>query len=271
MGRIADFFSGADNSAVSQTPDFSHYNRASVGMDTDGSPYYVPDTYNPTQGYLPPSRNRVDPVTIDTALTIPAVYRAFDILSTAVSQLELKVVRNNVRIDTPAIIEQPDSNQSLSQFLKRTVIGLAADGNAFWLLYRDDKNQVFNIEVLNPRLVQIQYNQKSGEKYYQYGNQKFNKTQIAHLRKLEIPGYDRGLGPIQACRGALKGSLDLTNYKDNWFSDSGVPTGVLTSDQQLDRQQAQEVKQRWNESQETRGVAVLGKGLEYHATILNPC
>lgn len=216
-------------------------------------------------------------VTVDDALTIPTVYRAVTILATAVAQLTVTAVRGGREVTpAPPLVTRPDVHLTPAAFLKRTVIGLAGTGNAYWRHYRNPAGQVVNVEALNPLATTIEY--RDGRKLYHYADpyhyqgrpQTFTADQISHLRLLEVPGHYLGLGPIQAARSSLTGALDLRDYAGNWFADSAIPTGVLSTSSQLTPEQAGQYKDRWKATQATRDVAVLGQGLTYEPIILNP-
>lgn len=230
---------------------------------------------SPLPGVIPPPRLDGAEVNVETALSISAVYRAVSILSTSVSQLELGVWRgiNELR-SVPTLVSRPDVNISPSKFLAQTTTSLASTGNAYWRLFRESPaDPVQNVQVLNPLSMHINYD-KDGNKTFEYGGYSkpmvFKPWQIRHLTLLQIPGTDYGLGPIQACRLELRGSLDLRGYAGNWFSDGAVPTGVLTSASALTSTEADMYRQRWIETQQTRGVAVLGQGLSYEPILLSP-
>lgn len=226
-------------------------------------------------GAQPPARPTGTEVSVESALSISAVYRAVSILSTSISQLELGVWRgvNELR-STPALVSRPDVNASPSQFLKRTTLSLATTGNAYWRIYRDDAAApAQNLEVLNPLAMNITYD-RDGNKTFNYAGYSkpiaFKPWQVRHLKLMEVFGTDYGLGPIQACRLELRGTLDLRQYADNWFKEGAIPTGVLSTKDYLDRTMADEYRTRWEQTQADRGVAVLGNGLAYEPILLSP-
>lgn len=222
-------------------------------------------------GVAPPRRPPVDSVTLDTSLTLPSVYRSIQILAAAVAQLGIRVERGGEVMErTPSLVTQPDVDQTLSQFLKRTVIGLAGTGNAYWLIIRNSATgAISGLQVLDPLGVQITRDRK-GNKVYLYGDKEYAAKQIKHLRLLEVPGHDEGLGPIQACRQGVQGALTLRSYSDQWFNNSGVPTGVLSTDAHLTPEEHDAYRERWHELQRDRDIAVLGRGLSYEPIILKP-
>ncbi len=217
------------------------------------------------------------PVSPARAVTIPAVYRALSILATSASQLEIGAQRDGrwITISPAHLLSQPNPFQPLAQFIKRTVVSLGAHGQAFLkvTLLPDGRNAAA-AEVLDPLRCAIRYDEH-GRKWLDHNlptglTETLASSRFRHLRLLELPGMIDGLGPIQACRLSIAGSIDLRDYAAGWFRDGAVPTGVLTSDQQLTPTDAGQMKDRWHELQQTRDVAVLGKGTSYEPIVLKP-
>lgn len=232
----------------------------------------------------PPSRSLASKVTTEQAIALPAAFRAIDTIAGMGWMLSLEAVRGATVLDpAPALILSPDVWRSVESFLERTLVNLATAGEAFWLKTFDSRNNVTNLEVLDPHRVWIKW--KNGVKAYSAwtkhsGRKTYSSFEIEHLWYLEVPGHDHGLGPIQACRAAFAGIIDIREYADGWFGDhaSDVPSGVLTSDQYLEPEEAREYKKAWlNPTDETGksivngpSVRVLGKGLTYSPIMLKP-
>ena len=216
---------------------------------------------------VPPTRDTAPVVNAETAMSIAAVYRSVSILSTSVSQLGLEAQRQGKTVTSPALLKKPDVNATQKAFIEMTVTSLALSGNAYWRLYRANAGApVDNIEVLNPHNVIL--DTQNGKRVYKYGDKVFQDYQIKHLKLLRVPGTDYGLGPIQAAKQELTGVLDLRDYQAGWFREAGVPSGVLSTDQTLTSEMADQYKERWNDT--NGGVRVLGAGLSYSPTLLNP-
>lgn len=210
-------------------------------------------------------------VSTDRALGLVGVYRAVNIISTGVSQLTLGVWRNGEELPLKStdLVARPDLDMSLGAFLEQTTVSMALCGEAFWLLKRQSKNgPVGSISVLDPRSVIKE--RLNGRLVYRYGDKTYEAWQIQHLMLMRAPGYDRGIGPIQAAQNELRGALDLRNYSDNWFRDGSVPNGILKTDQPITGEQADAMKERFKYGQATRDVAVLGSGVSYQPVYLAP-
>lgn len=200
------------------------------------------------------------------------VYRAISIHAVAVKQMSIKAYRGDEEVSAPPWLRRPDVNLSRAAFLEQTVVGLASTGNAYWKISRDNQGRINNLENMNPLDMRPTTNLAGKVTGYTYNSDKtYTTDDIKHLTLLKVPGKVEGLGPIQAAQVELRGAIDTRDYAGNWFHDSGVPNGVLKSDQVLSPDQAKAAKDSWNTTAGARnGVAVLGNGLTYTPVYLNP-
>lgn len=240
----------------------------------------------------PPARSAAPSVTVDRAVTLPAVFRSIQIIQTMTANL----VRDGlgawrgaeaVTDPAPALVRKPDPWRSKRSFAARFASSAATDGNVFLNRVRVG-GVVAGATVLDPFATFIRW--ENGRKLYdtvERGRDGYLRTvtrtddDVLHVwTGLELPGHDRALGPIAACRVALSGHLDARAYAAGWFADSDVPSGVLTSDQRLDPTSAAEYKRQWlnptladgTTPDRTGGptVRVLGAGLTYSPIMLKP-
>ena len=231
----------------------------------------VPETRAMSQELLPPSRNVTETVSVNQALTLSSVYRAISILSISASQVNFKAYAAGVEVTRlPSWFKQPDLKISRSAFIEQTVVSMATTGNAYWRK-EEVGGKLVNLVVLNPLEVLVDENTNGQVNEYRYKTATYRPEQIVHLSLLRVPGTAVGLGPIQAAQRELRGNIDTRDYAGNWFKESGVPNGVLKSDQVLSPDQAVAAKNAWNATAGARnGVAVLGNGLSYAPVILSP-
>lgn len=218
----------------------------------------------------PPARSSSASVTPREALTLDAVYRAFFVLQTAVSQLTIDVWRRDMPLTiTPSLVAKPDVNDDQSGWLADSTASLAARGNCYWLNRFGPGDEVASLEVLDPFLV-TPFRDERGRKRLHYDGKTWTPQQITHLRLMRVPGELAGLGPIQAASRRLSGARDVAEYGDNYFQKSGVPSGTLNTEQNLTADQAKAWKQQWTDQVRTGETAVLGSGLSYEKIYLTP-
>ena len=220
-------------------------------------------------GVLPPHRSELV-YSQDTALSVGAVFRCVSIISTTLAQLPVIVKRGQEEVVSP-LAKRPDLNVPANDFFGATATSLALTGNSYWWVSRNQDGEVKNLEVLNPRDVIVSRDNRVGAPYrYDYNGRRINSKNIKHIRLMTIPGKLEGIGPLQAARGDIENAKKLLEYSNSYLSNGGIPTGVLSSDQYLNQEQADAYRTAWSEAQETRGLAVLGAGLAYSPIALSP-
>lgn len=218
-------------------------------------------------GIQPPSRSVSDLATPSSALTLNAVYSAVSVISVGVSQMAIDCRKGNAVVPSPLWVRQPDAKISRSAFFAETVNSLALFGNAYWHVIRDDAASAPQALVVLPA---NEVNPHS-DGTFGYGGKVFQPWQVSHLKLHRMPKVLLGLGPIQAARLELQGMIEMRDYASSWFNQSGVPSGVLKTSFELNNEEADALKARWNETASHRnGVAILSNGAEFHPLNLKP-
>lgn len=233
-------------------------------IETRSEPPAEPTT---PAGVVPPSRSTQAGVTQATALSLHAVYRAFQILATSASQLSIDGETSAGAV-APSLLRQPSIDQHRSAWIESNVTSLAATGNAFWRIERGVSQAVVSVPVLNPHEVTV-LETRGKPARYQYRGTIYDGTEIKHLSLLRVPGTVVGLGPIQSARTDLRSAVDVRDYAAEWFESAGVPSGTLTTTQHLTDEQAETARTQWNAADAGR-TRVLGAGLTYTPYLLKP-
>lgn len=227
---------------------------------------------SPLAGVLPPYRSLYSAITPETALSIGVVYRSVDILSTSLSQLDVGCYRGEVEVPMTKgngnlLIKNPNVDEPFSAFVQETVFSLALWGNAYWRVYGDP---AVSLEVLDPNAVTITRNQTTGAKVYWYGQENIT-GKVKHLKLQRLPGHDYGVGPVQVSPGELYAALRLKDFANSWFDVSGVPTGILTTENPLTPAQAGAFSQAWKDFLASNGgTMVLSQGVTYEPIRIKP-
>jgi HK97 family phage portal protein len=110
----------------------------------------------------------------------------------------------------------------------------------------------------------------SGEIGYLIGGTWYHADEVIHFKGPCKPGELRGMGVLEAHFDLINRSRKLDRAATNVDSAS-VPTGLLRSlNPDLTQTEAQELKDSWRASQETRSVAVLNPLTEFTPIAWNP-
>ena len=216
-------------------------------------------------------------VNADSALTLSAVYRAVSVLGTSVAGLRLESFRYatdmEVKIPNPVLVNNPSLEDTRRDFLFQTVVSLALDGNAFWLKTLDSRGGTNNLTILAPNAVGVRLDGVdgvSGRKVFDYMGKTYYEDRIQHLKLFSRPGVLRGVSPVQSASRDVASILDLRDFAANWFGSAGVPTGVLKTNLNISKDDAEAMTAVWHNKQQNRQIAVLGSGFEYQAVALSP-
>lgn len=265
MGKILDRFLGADRTLT----------REVIDPTTD-----PPSGVDAAQ-ILPPARSHGDrKVTDKDALGISMVYRAVGIHAITAKQMSIGEWVSSTLNDelnrataTSAFLRKPDPEMPRSAFIEMTVISMACTGNAYWRLTWAG-GQILAARVLDPNTINpVMDDTNSYVVGYRLNgvDRLVPPNEIKHLKLMRVPGMAIGYGPIQAAQAELRGAIDLSAYAGNFFSDSSMPTGVLSSANVLNAEQAKMYKAAFKASMAgKRDVAVLGQGLSYTPVFIKP-
>lgn len=224
---------------------------------------------------IPPRSSSV--ATAETALTLPSVWRSVQILATSVSNLGVQTKKYatgiELVVDNPLFVNKPSLNYNRQQFIYMTVAELALQGNAFWLKSTNAAGVVTDVTLLPANSVTVtlsNQNDMTSPRVYSYGTTNYSATQIEHLQLFPRAGMLKAPSIITTCAADIIAALDLRDFQSNWFSGSGVPTGVLKRNGEVNAADANEMRARWQEMQATRQTAVLGNGWEYNPIAGSP-
>jgi HK97 family phage portal protein len=218
-------------------------------------------------------------VTPSTALSLTAVYRAIQIIGTPISKMTINTYRFatgvELKVENPVLVNNPSLEQNRKDFLFQTVLDLALQGNSYWFKQYGSNGQVNNLTIL-PAAVSPSWPQMNNGAVdystvvYDYMGTRYTKREIEHLRIFSQAGQLVGISPIASCFKDIAAAIDLRDYALNWFTSAGVPTGVLKTNQMLNKAEADEVTNNWHNKQQNRQVAVLANGFDYQQIALSP-
>lgn len=221
-----------------------------------------------------PARRNAPAANEDSALALTSVFRAVQILQTAGKQLTINIYRDGLHLEgeqVPRFIHTPAPGLTMADLVNDTIASLAFRGNAYWRIVRNSDGRVEGIHALPPLECLPILDPASGARRVRWRNREYTDRDMIHLRFLTVAGRAEGLSPIQACAATITAARDMQDYAQQWLDTSGVPTGILSTDQDITPDQAEKAKKRWNETHShSGGVAVIGNGLKYTPVHLKP-
>jgi HK97 family phage portal protein len=214
------------------------------------------------------------PVNPSTAMQHSAVWACVNLIAGSISTLPLAAYRDgdpNPLPTLPPILRAPSAGWSLPDFLCAGLQSLLLRGNAYGLIVDRAGAGLLpaQVELLAPERVGV--TTPNGAVEWRVDGQEVDPASIWHVRAFTAPGQLLGLSPITHARQAIALGLGAEKYGAKFFGESAIPSGILTSDQDIRPQQAATLKERWNaRHQGNRDIAVLGNGARFQAITIPP-
>lgn len=137
---------------------------------------------------------------------------------------------------------QPDVYTGWIEAFRQIVMSYLGSGEVFlWATSRFDvSRRVASWVMLNPGWVNVDLN--GSVRTYRLGSEDITDD-VLHIRYASWPGDARGHGPLEAAARAMFGAAALEQYQSDLSSRGGIPWGVITTEQRLTAEQAQDM--RW--------------------------
>lgn len=185
------------------------------------------------------------------------------------------------RITTSAlsrVLKRPNSYQTKTDFILNQIKSLMLTGNSYAMAYRNDRQEVVELHLLNPRSTMPMVDRETGEVFYAVGdNPMLPEMTIDAL----IPARDMlqlrlytprhplvGVSPITNLALSIASTNAINAHQAAFFNNMARPSGVLTTDERLTKEQMIQLREAWlRQSSEfnSGGVPILSSGLKWQA------
>lgn len=215
-------------------------------------------------------------VTTESALGMPAVWRAVNLISSVSASLPLKTYRKSTKdravvrlLDNP----HPDKTQFELWEYAYTSVGLW--GNSYQRKVRNESGIVSWLDPVPPSSVKVG-RVKADEytpdgKIFEVTLEDGGTIPLTSRDILHIPGfgYDGRVGcsPVRMARQTIGLGLALEQSGANLFGSGNLLSGILQTEQIIDDEQATRLKTRWRQANSglssAHDIAVLGAGASF--------
>jgi HK97 family phage portal protein len=222
---------------------------------------------------VPASTYAAVPVNPSTALQHSAVWACVNLIAGSISTLPLAAYRDgdpNPLPTLPPILRTPSASWSLPEFTYAALQSLLLRGNTYGLIVDRAGAGLLpaQVELLAPDRVGVQVD---GRVIWRIDGQEVDPASVWHVRAFTAPGQVLGLSPIQHARQAIGLGIAAEKYAAKFFGESAIPSGVLTSDQDIKQDRTDQLKARWRQAHGgNRDIAVLGSGARFQAVTIPP-
>jgi HK97 family phage portal protein len=159
---------------------------------------------------------------------------------------------------------------NLPEFIYATLQALLTRGNTFGLIVDRAGAGLLpsQVELLANDRVTVEANDRIK---IRVDGQEVDPASIWHVKAFTTPGQVLGLSPLGHARQAIGLGVAAEKYAAKFFGESAIPSGVLTSTQDIKQDRAKQLKARWRQSHGgNRDIAVLGNGARFQAVTIAP-
>jgi HK97 family phage portal protein len=225
-----------------------------------------------------PSANVLPPPSEAQALSVPAFWRGCAIVCGGVGMLPRTAFRGTDALDPqPAVIRQPDPNQTAMAFWSGCTESLTLYGNSIALVTSRDKlGYPLTLKPVHPTLAAVRFTGNpmtpTIAAWYIAG-QVYDPSDVWHVKShLGRAGWPLGRGLIDTTEDAIALALALQSYGATFFNAGGMPAGILKVHRpEVTQDQADAAKASWiSKFAGTPSIAVLNELTDFTPVSYRP-
>jgi HK97 family phage portal protein len=165
------------------------------------------------------------------------------------------------------VLERPNPRMtSKFDLLVATQSFLELVGNAYWYLSVEERSRkVHEIYLMRPDRVKVAIDKKTGDVIgYTFRNDDgtelpLDVDEVQHFKTFNPENEYYGLGTVEAGVIYIETEEDSSVFQRNFIKNQASPSGILTINGKIEKEQFNKVKAAWKEK--TEGLANVGKTL----------
>lgn len=215
-------------------------------------------------------------VTETSALAMPAVWRAVNLIAGTAATLPLKTYKTGTKERAVVrLLENPHPDMPPNELWELSYAHRLLWGNSYFRKVRNPAGNLTWLLPIPPAAVKVGRVKKDPDmmsgKVYEVQLDDHTRAAWTDFEVLHIPGfgYDGvcGVSPIRLARQSIGLALAAEKTGARQFGNGNMMSGILQSEQRLDNEQAQRLKERWRQSVQglanSHDIAVLGSGAKF--------
>lgn len=204
-----------------------------------------------------------------TIATVPAYHWRYDEIGAKVKVTTSALSR---------VLQRPNDYQTRSDFFLNLVKHLLLQGNAYILGFRNDRNELTEIHQLHSRSTQPYVDEETKEVFYATGDNPMlddysdlkwliPSRDVCHIR-LFTPRHPLvGVSPIENAAASISANASITQSQATFYSNQSRPSGVLSTDMKLTKDQMMQLRSAWEEQAKHMNqgsIPILANGIKWN-------
>jgi HK97 family phage portal protein len=256
-----------------------------------GSGGWYPVVREPSTG----AWQRNEEIALPSTLSYAAVFACTTLIASDIGKLRLRLVERDAEgiwneVNVPAfspVLRKPNRYQLTQKFIEQWIVSKLTHGNAYVLKQRDNRNAVVALYVLDPMKV-APLIAPDGAIYYELKVDDLVGVPVngdVPDRGVVVPASEIihdpmvclfhpliGVTPIYACGLVALQGLSIQANSSSFFANGSAPGGIIEAPQEINEDQAKEIKRKWESEYSGPNVGrvgLLSGGLKYNPLSVN--
>lgn len=244
------------------------------------------DSSIPTNGSLAHMTAAGVPVNDQQAMKLIALQACVRIISNTLASLPIRAMQQQGQIlvpveRQPAIVVDPFGGAASASWLtrrdgiKQLAVSAALRGNAYALVTaRDYLFRPSRLAVCHPDTVRVDVDD-DGARIYEVNRVRLDHTaDMVHLMGMSMPGAATGMSPVAYARTAIGLGLAAEEFGARFFGDGAHLSGVIEVKEDMNREQARQMKEAWEAShtglKNAHAAGILSGGATWKSITVPP-
>lgn len=208
-------------------------------------------------------------MSLENSLRMVPVFAATRLLSEGIASLPLESYRKTGLTQTQPIepaplFRNPTQFGTIYEWVSRLMVSLTLRGNAFGLITAyDSLGNPTQVEWIHPNDVTLEYDDIFYPIRWFVRGRMVENFSMVHIPYFVMPGRVLGISPIRAYKMTIETGLSAQKYGRDWFNNSSIPAGVVTTPTALSDGQAATTKAKFKAASANRDIVTMAAGMQF--------
>lgn len=208
-------------------------------------------------------------MSLENSLRMVPVFAATRLLADSVASLPIESYRKvNLTeiqpIESAALFKNPSQFGTIYEWVFRAMVSLTLRGNAFGLITAyDNTGYPLQVEWIHPNDVTLEYDDIFYPIRWFVRGRTVENFSLVHIPSYVMPGRVLGISPIRAYQMTIQTGLSAQKFGRDWFNNSSIPAGTVTTPTPLTDTQAATVKAKFKAAAANRDIVTMANGMSF--------
>jgi HK97 family phage portal protein len=191
------------------------------------------------------------------ALYYGTVYSCIDAIANSTSQIKWGLFNKKTDQEVEEhevinLLETPNNIFTDTDLMYLITAYIEANGQAFLLPVKTAmaSGRIVELKLLYPQMMNTKLDNNNNIVGYEYntnlGIQRYKPEEIINILRPNPYNQTRGLSTITMARYEASNDLDAIDFDNSYYQNGAVPSGVISTDQSINRQNFKELKRKIN-------------------------